>query len=243
MISIPDAYKNLLDKIAEQPRHFLNSDLVAFHPMQGPGKNVDTMYIGRALNGWHWNFRVDELIPDSDIILNKILSDKHEADAYEDRLEWVEKYWKNSTLGYNTAKSQFWQVIRQVCLERSGPDDQWWGNIVWTNFFKVAPANRNPTGKMINVLGTPSHELLLAEINHYQPSNIVCLSGMNYAAHLLASAATTTKIPTENSTLEYVGDVTWESEKTVRFIIAPHPQSRSSSRIAREISPLLNDKL
>jgi hypothetical protein len=239
---IPTTYQNLLQKIADQPRHFQKVDLVAFHPMRGPGESVDTMYIGRALNGWHWDFRVEELNPDPDFILNRILEDKHEATAHEDRLDWVEKYWQNSTKGYNTAKSQFWQVIRQISIARNQPGEEWWDDIVWTNFFKIAPAKRNPTGKMIKVMGQASHELLLAEIAYYQPRNIVCLSGLSYAAHLLASAETTTKVSYNGSLLEYVGDVSWAPGKSIRLIIAPHPQSRSASRIADEIMPLLQDR-
>lgn len=242
MITIPTAYQNLLQKIADQPRHFQQVDLVAFHPMRGPGKAVDTMYIGRALNGWHWDFRVEELNPAPDVILNKILEDKHEATAHEDRLDWVEKYWKNSTKGYNTAKSQFWQVIRQISTERNQPGEHWWDDIVWTNFFKIAPAKRNPTGKMINVMGQASHDLLMAEIAYYQPRNIVCLSGLSYAAHLLASTKSTVRIDHELSLLEYAGDVCWEDGEEIRLIIAPHPQGKSAARIAKEIMPLLKER-
>lgn len=242
MSTIPTAYRHLLTTIAEKPRNFTGHNLVAFHPMRGPGEAVDTMYIGRALNGWHWDFRVEDLNPDPDFILNKILEDKHEATAHEDRLDWVEKYWKNSTKGYNTAKSQFWQVIRQISIDRSQAGDQWWDDIVWTNFFKIAPAKRNPTGKMIKVMGKASHELLLTEIAYYQPRNIVCLSGLSYAAHLLASTKSTVRIDCISPLVEYAGDVCWQDDEVVRFIIAPHPQSRSASRIANEIVPLLHDR-
>jgi hypothetical protein len=240
--TIPAAYRHLLETIATKSHQFVGHQLVAFHPMRGPGEAVDTMYIGRALNGWHWDFRVEELNPDPDFILNRILEDKHEATAHEDRLDWVEKYWQNSTKGYNTAKSQFWQVIRQISIARNQPGEEWWDDIVWTNFFKIAPAKRNPTSKMIKVMGQASHELLLAEIEYYQPRNIVCLSGLSYAAHLLASAETTTKVPYNGSLLEYAGDVAWADGRNIRLIIAPHPQSRSVTRIAEEIKLLLNNR-
>jgi hypothetical protein len=243
MTTIPTAYQNLLQKIADQSRHFQKLDLVAFHPMRGPGEAVDTMYIGRALNGWHWDFRVEELNPDPDVILNKILEDKHEATTHEDRLDWVEKYWKNSTKGYNTAKSQFWQVIRQLSIDRNQTGEQWWDDIVWTNFFKIAPAKRNPTGKMIKVMGQASHDLLMAEIAYYQPRNIVCLSGLSYAAHLLASTKSTVRVDHDPSLLEYVGDVCWDDGEVVRLIIAPHPQGKSAARIAKEIMPLLKERM
>lgn len=240
-MTIPTAYRHLLETIAANPRHFTGHDLDAFHPMRGPGAAVDTMYIGRALNGWHWDFRVEDLQKDLDGHLRKILEDKHEASDYADRLDWVEKYWQNSTMGYNTAKSQFWQVIRRVSIARSAPDEKWWHDIVWTNFFKIAPAKRNPTGKMIKVMGQASHDLLMTEIAFYQPRNVVCLSGLSYAAHLLASAKSTVRVEHDSSLLEYVGDVCWQGDESVRFIIAPHPQSRSASRIADEIMPVLND--
>lgn len=236
---ITTAYHHLLSTIAESPRHFTGHDLVAFHPMRGPGGSVDTMYIGRALNGWHWNFKIEDLKADLDGLLKRILEDKHEASSFKDRLDWVEKYWQNSTKGYNTAKSQFWQVIRRVSSARSASGEQWWNNIVWTNFFKIAPAKRNPTGKMIRVMGQASHELLLAEIAYYQPRNIVCLSGLSYAAYLLASTKNTVRTDHNSALLEYAGDVRWDDGRTVRLIIAPHPQSRSAGRIAEEILPLL----
>ncbi|PHI21518.1 hypothetical protein CEQ90_01495 [Lewinellaceae bacterium SD302] len=239
---LPAAYRHLLETIATKPHQFSGHQLVAFHPMRGPGKTVDTLYIGRALNGWHWDFTVEALQADLEGHLRKILEDKHEAAAYEDRLNWVEKYWQNGTKGYNTAKSQFWQVIRQISIERSKEGEQWWDDIVWTNFFKIAPAKRNPTGKMINIMGQASHDLLMAEIAYYQPRNIVCLSGLNYAAHLLASAKSTVSIDRNTPLIEYAGDVCWQGDEVIRLVISPHPQSRSTARIAKEIMPLLKDR-
>ncbi|MBC6995905.1 hypothetical protein QWY85_17180 [Neolewinella lacunae] len=242
MNTIPTAYRHLLETIASKSHQFSGKQLVAFHPMRGPGEAVDTMYIGRALNGWHWEFTVKELQQDLEGHLQRILEDKHVAVAHKDRLDWVEKYWQNSSSGYNTAKSQFWQVIRQISRERNQAGEQWWDDIVWTNFFKIAPAKMNPTGKMVKVMGQASHELLLAEIAHYQPRNIVCLSGLNYAAHLLASANATIKIPYDGSVLEYVGDVSWAEGEVVRLIVAPHPQSRSATKIAEEVKSLLKNR-
>ncbi|MBC6995909.1 hypothetical protein QWY85_17160 [Neolewinella lacunae] len=56
---------------------------------------------------------------------------------------------------------------------------------------------------------------------------------------MLASAEATIKIPYGGSLLQYVGDVSWADGAAVRLVIAPHPQSRSATKIAEEIGPLL----
>ena len=236
---ITKSYRNLLQTIADQPRYFQGKDLVAFYPMGGGSNGVDTMYIGRALNGWHRPFKVEELTKDVEKQLELVLKDCHPSSEPGDPLSWVQNHWSTGK-EYNSARSQFWQVIKQLSQERCG-EERWWDDIVWTNFFKVTPYRDPPGARMVQVMGKASLNLLLTEITHFKPRNIVCLSGISYAADLLASARTTRKINCDSSLLEYVGDVDLATDEMTRLIIAPHPQSRSASKIADDIKPLLID--
>jgi hypothetical protein len=220
MQSLTPSYQDLLSLISANPKPFRSKELVAFHPMVGPAKTTHTMFIGRALNGWHWSFTPEDLLRNPENILDSITSDKHQADTYDERLDWVDRCW-GAKEGYNSAKSQFWQVVKSVSTDQALPNQRWWDGIVWTNFAKIAPTKRNPTAAMTRVLGSRSLDLLLHEIQTFKPRNVVCLSGLAYAANLLAAASTTNKLEFQPCLLEYAGDVTWYGSDAVRLLIAP----------------------
>jgi hypothetical protein len=231
---ITKSYRNLLQAIADQPRYFQGKDLVAFHPMRGVGETVDTMFIGRALNGWHWNFDVKSLQNSQEEILHSVLNKQHPSSDQNNPLSWVDNH-HSSGKKYNSARSQFWKVLRGVSQARN-PKSHWSEEIVWSNFFKVAPWGRNPSSKMINVMGLASHELLLAEIQHFKPRNIVCLTGTNWAEYLRDSASLKQEIAFKGDLVEYVADLSWNNENSViRFVISPHPQTRPAKQLINEI--------
>lgn len=237
---VPFAYSHLLQEIANQPQSFQHKDLVAFYPMRGPGKSVNTMFIGRALNGWHWNFKVETLKEDSSKVLQDIITKQHPESAPDNPLTWVDNHHSNGK-EYNSARSQFWKVLREVSRARN-PEVHWSEGVVWSNFFKIAPWGRNPTGRMIKVMGLASHQLLLAEINYFKPKNIVCLAGFSWAEYLLNSATVKHSLPFQGELVEYVGDLSWEDGKIIRFVIAPHPQTRPAVQLINEINLALDAK-
>jgi uracil-DNA glycosylase len=238
---IEAAYARMLATLADKPEVLTPYEkLVAHYPMKGKAEKVDTMFIGRALNGWHQHFTPEELRDDLAKVLRGIIEDGHGADDYVDRLAWIDRMWGNRKEGYNTAKSQFLQVMKRVAETRKSKECNWWDEIVWTNLLKVAPPGQNPPMAMTRVNGEASLSLIHAEIATFRPRNIVCLSGMVWAKNLLESGANVSRIEHEAEYLEFAGDVSFGDLPPVRFIVMPHPQTRSSKRMAAEIIHALN---
>jgi hypothetical protein len=243
MIEVNDLYHKMLRTIIDEPELFGTPDLklVACYPMSGPGTNCDTMFIGRALNGWHWNFDWATLKRNPETIMEKIINDRHGAAPHEDRLAWIDRMWGNRDEGYNTARSQFLQVLKGVSESRVPKRGSWREGIVWTNLLKIAPYGSNPSRKMIDVIGDTSLELILAEIAFFQPRNIICLSGMVWANNLKNSGTIDREIVHKGTYIEFAGDVSFNNTPPVRFIVMPHPQTRSPKKMVDEINDVLND--
>lgn len=245
MTKIDTAYLNLLQAIVETPAPFRKQEpLVAHYPMRGKAEQVDVIFVGRALNGWTHKFTVANLEHDVEKKFKEIKKN-FVTEEYPEReqLLWVEN--RNAThKHYNSNKSQFWQTIREVMGVRKKAKEEWWHGIVWTNFQPLSRDGDNPTAGMVSVMGDATMNLLLAQIEEYQPRHIVCLSGMEYAANLLARCERTTRLPgTENSRyVEYAGLVDFPGKQNVGFVIMPHPQGRGKSRelMVSEITTQLN---
>ncbi len=236
---IASLYREVIASIVNQPKSFKNSDqLVALYPMSGRAEHVDTLYFGRALNGWQWHFTLEELQQDPEEPLEWIVQNSRgEYKPYDERLDWVENQWKKKD-SYNTARSQFWQVIRSVSLARQEDAEHWWDAIAWSNLLKVAPYGKNPTQRQIRVIGEASLNLAQEEIAVFKPKNVVCLSGMVWAGDLQRCGKAEKAVPFDESILEYAADLTF-GDHTCRFVVAPHPQGKSSSAIAAELIKVL----
>ncbi len=231
----------LLRAVKASPKPFLkHEELVAHYPMRGPAEQVDVMFIGRALNGWNNRFSAQDIIDDPEKVFEQIRGNGMEGKfAEQEQLRWVVK--ADKTQAYNSNQSQFWQTIRGVMEARVADPEKWWHGIVWTNFLKLSRNGKNPTGKMVHVIGKPSMDLLLAEVAEYRPKNIVCLSGMDYAANFLARCTTTARLSVTDGTgyLEYTGDATL-NDHSFRLVIAPHPQTRVTNDLISEILETLS---
>jgi len=241
MQRINSLYRKMLQQMLEHPDPFTNlGKIVACYPMTGPEGKVDTMFIGRALNGWHWNFDLGKLKEEPEAILDRIINDRHSAAPDEDRLAWIDRMWGNRKEGYNTARSQFLQVLRGVSESREPKRENWREGIVWTNLLKIAPYGSNPSQKMVKMIGDASLELILAEIAAFKPRNIICLSVMVWARNLLDSGKIDYEIERNGKYLEFAGDVSFNSAPPLRFVVMPHPQTRSSKLMIEEIKQVLN---
>ena len=236
------AYNDVLTSIINHPEPFSkNEQLVALYPMSGRGETVDTLYFGRALNGWKWHFTLKDIQQNPDEVLQWIVQngqDKYQP--HEERLDWVQCQWQSKDL-YNTARSQFWQVIRRVAMQRQGDASNWWDEVAWSNLLKLAPSGKNPSAAQMKVMGTHFLRMAVTEIQLFKPTNVVCLTGMNWANNLLNAGTQCKKIPYNGNQLKYVGDRSY-GDHNCRVVVAPHPQGKSSSKIADEILQVLEAK-
>jgi hypothetical protein len=237
---VEENYLHLLESVRDNPKPFSKHEgkkLVAHYPMRGSADEVDIMFIGRALNDWTWQFDVPTPEEDlNDLLLRIKANVAEDADpeyVYSEReqLKWVDD--RNAKhKDYNSNRSQFWQTIREIMQGRVVDKDDWWHGIVWSNFLKLSRPKKNPTAGMVGVIGESSMELLLAEIREYEPKHIVCLSGMDYAANLLARCEVSQRVADIENTryIEYSGLVTLAGERNISLLIVPHPQGKGKIR-------------
>ena len=239
MLSIESAYQNLLATVLLRQRQFQRHPLIAYKPLTAVARPIDTLYVGRAINGWHHEFSFADLKQDPALHLEAILSQSQLVMRSTDVDNWAEVYWNQGSLGYNTKDSIFWAYIQAISKHYYTAGVNWFDAIAWTNVHKIAIAGRYPTSQMVKYMEGDAHALLLAEIAYYQPKNIVCLSGLADAARLLASARATQHVPASTDAVEYVGDVCWEDDRAVRLVIGAYPRRGGERRLGEVIARLL----
>lgn len=196
---ILDTLDDLLKKLADESiadSTLRELELSAFLPAIGrsfePARAL--MVVGKATNGWDAKFNAADMSskPKRSAVIQKaqIEAGSVSGDGVPlsppDGLSWVRKDW----LGENSepySKTSFWFRIRDIVqkLESKDPDN-WFDKIVWTNFYKIAPADRenstgtgNPTGRLEEMQsnGDWAFKFLRTEIATMKPRRILIVTG------------------------------------------------------------------
>lgn len=80
------------------------------------------------------------------------------------------------------ARSPFWNYSKKIWerlvngknAEETKWEDRWFENIVWSNLYKVSPADEgNPTDELQSVQRSACADLLLKEIEYFKPTHIL----------------------------------------------------------------------
>ncbi|WP_139031783.1 hypothetical protein [Candidatus Competibacter denitrificans] len=219
-----------------------NKKITGFLSMSGHDCNNEIMVIGRAVNGWDDGIYPNELRNQAFAInyAQKIFDGSIEDPKYPGRcpMLWITRLWGVHT-GYNTARSAFWRVIREVVdgLEIANIHKPYWpSHIVWSNLYKIAPANGgNPGGALCNIQLQGCVELLKIEIATYRPRRILFLTGMNWAepfinaihGNIHSSINRFTQVETHGKA------VTAGHQYT--FVVASHPQGKPEVTWVNEV--------
>lgn len=180
---IKNEYMKLYEDCLNSGTFFNDAHFVA---IRGEKYNLDSkirfMLIGRAPNGWmQINTKTKEIFG-------------IEANLqYQDvkRWNWIKEingklYSVNDENGkkYSLNRSAFWSYSREVfkCLSNQVEGDKvWQKNIVWSNLYKVAPLDGgNPCSKSQKVQLNASKEILKKELNEFNPTHILIMSGFEF---------------------------------------------------------------
>ena len=150
--------------------------LVGFLAMKGARYNGKLMVVGRAGNGGFADgialsalASPSECVPHSREVLKKSNGDGACP------MQWVNERRKDN--------SAFWRVIRQVVerLDIVGGEDfdnTWPSHLVWSNLYKVSPAEEgNPGVRLCSVQWEGCKKLLEHEIKTYKPVRLLFLTG------------------------------------------------------------------
>jgi hypothetical protein len=206
--------------------------------MKGHLYKRDLMVVGRAVNGW------------ADGILAAKLAQPASAVAYAQKvfdsvtgndgcpMKWVTDNW-GTQKGYNTKRSAFWRVIREVVNRYSIANvdtDPWSSYLVWSNLYKVSPCEGgNPSGNLREIQLSGCISLLKLETSYYLPHNLLLLTGWGWAEPFLQQIATDCRPISGCSHIEAIGQIVNNSAVTTKIVVAAHPQGRQEGPWVKEV--------
>ena len=156
-------------------------ELIHFASMKGKKyseANVRLMIVGRAPYGWSKCDCTSE-----DTFWNSIQETLH------DDFEWVvEKdgiLYSRDNLDYSLYRGcSIWKVGKKIWEKLSDTklniEEKWVDYICWSNLFKIAPDNSNPTKMMKNAQFETCCDLLIRKIEEYKPTHILFATGYEY---------------------------------------------------------------
>jgi hypothetical protein len=215
--------------------------LTTFSSMRGERYVGELMVVGRAVNGWRVHCTPAELADPTALtrVVDETLQSSGRCDD-ECPMLWVTKHW-GSQKEYNTNKSAFWRVIREVTGALRIADIEkpsWPSYLMWSNLYRVAPASGgNPFAHLIDAQVDGCGELLDAEINEWKPKRVLFLTGGNWAERLrpLKRARRLVAEPS-NKYVDAVMELDLVAPcNTVRVVIAKHPQGKREAEMVGEI--------
>lgn len=160
------------------------NELAHFVSIEGKNyrnKEVRLLVIGRAVNGWMSTAsnNADDYAKE----IYNLFSHKGFDWVVEDNGTLYNKNDKDGKKGDYCLSSPFWYVIKAIyeSLTASKAEGKWVENIAWTNLYKIAPTHTgNPHGKMLDIQKTECIDMLKSEIEYYNPTHILALTGWKW---------------------------------------------------------------
>lgn len=228
-------YTELLSQLKNSQYENKSQSLCCFNAQLGSEYNNNLMIVGRAVNGWYNEFDLDTLEPDRMVSL---LFDNQNKTTCP--LKWVLDSWGN-TEGYNTKSSAFWRVTRRLSIELNNTalESDWANKIAWSNLYKVAPSTSgNPSDKLCDYQFAGCSNLLLAEIEEYQPKVVVFFTGLNWFNGFLDNSVLTS-CSNEFNWVDAYGTM-YTKNKEIKIIVAKHPQGKPETEMYNEIMTILS---
>lgn len=202
-------------------------EITGFLAMTGALYARDLMVVGRAVNGWYQG------------ILPANLATPQAAENYAQEvfqsvtaengcpMQWVTECWGEKVGNYNTARSAFWRVIRQIVdlLEIADPEaNEWPSYLVWSNLYKIAPAIRGNPGNTLRAMQFHNCLALLnLELETYAPRRVLFLTGWNWARQFLENHP---NIQRPDGLVESTGTIELVGGNTCHYVVAKHPQGK-----------------
>lgn len=209
----------------------LDVPLVPFWPLRGAAYDGSLLVIGRSVNGWVEDWTPRQL---RQPLIRHSAAEQMRADAEpvgSCRMRWVTDRW-DARDGYNTHRSAFWRVLRQIVLRdpsHGANDDNWSSRLVWTNLYKVSPAaGWNPGGDLQRAQRSSAIELLRLELEEFTPRRVLALTGGGWMDPF--SAGLGLRLSPRSGLVERVGDL-----GSCAWVVAKHPMGKPEARFVNEV--------
>ena len=224
---------------------FKGSDcLTGFFATSGIQYNGELMVVGRAVNGWTSEFRAEDLKYSND--RSKVASEAYSRGVGDvgDPMSWVNDQWGAKT-GYNTKRSAFWRVIRNVVgrLSIADIDKEFWATfLTWSNLYKISPCEGgNPSDKLCEIQLIGCRNLFSLELHTYQPKRLLLLTGLTWAKPFLDDFEISENDVNKFEYVESFGQlIIPKRTQHCKFVVACHPQSKLEDSWTEEVVEAFN---
>ena len=240
------AYEHILSEeilrpIGEASGMRSKPELCGFLACKGKLYDGGLMVVGRAVNGWNGSISFKDIA----LAENRRRFAKAVADSGQDGecpMRWVLEGWGNTTEGvYNTRKSAFWRVIKQVTHQvcTGASEDDWASHLVWSNLYKVAPSEGdNPTVRQMKAQREGCKRLLRLEIEEFSPSRLLFLTGWDWAKWFLQEWGDVA--PAEGTYVEATGRLRTGEGRSCAMVVARHPERKPEAPWVKEVLAAFN---
>ena len=217
--------------------------VTAFLALRGTLYEGELMVVGRAVNEWHYPVRLADLKETGAITwyANAILRASTETDTCP--MAWIAKSWGDREAKYDPRRSAFWRVIRELAsnVPQAGASAEAWpSTLVWSNLYKVAPANGgNPGTRLQKLQFGGCVELLRMELINYQPRHVVFLTGLDWAGPFIEAIGTEAFEQVGRAHVQAAGRFPGRFGGS-RFVVAKHPRGKNEAQWLQEVLQALH---
>ncbi len=213
------------------------TQITGFLAMAGRSYDHGLMVVGRAVNGWADGILPRELATaPTGTRYAQVVQDSIVGDGACPML-WVTDGW-GATDRYNTKRSAFWRCIRGVVERLSIADTQqevWPSHLVWSNLYKVSPADGgNPNALLCKVQLPGCIDLLRLELRTYKPSRILFLTGTEWTDPFL-SLMSGLQAGARFLHVKRFGIGRLNDGHVLRCVVAAHPQGKPGADWVQEV--------
>ncbi len=208
----------------------LNARLTPFWPIVGDDYSGDLVVIGRSVNGWIDEWPVGEL---REALTRVKVARAMRADAEpldRCRMLWVTDLAGPTEHRYNTNRSAFWRVLRDITFGLTGAAGRDWpSKLAWTNLYKVSPASGwNPGGDLQLAQRDEAVNLLRLELDTLKPRRILALTGRGWIQPFVGPLGAS--VDWQTGLVEGVGVL-----GDATLIVARHPMRKPHVPFVREV--------
>ena len=227
--------ESILSAIISHADRLNDTKITGFLSMEGNLYDRELMVVGRAVNGWTDGILISELNSQksiekyADIVFQSVSPNRCP-------MSWVTDRWGNDH-AYNSKRSAFWRVTRAVVdnLHIANIDESNWpSHLVWSNLYKVAPADGgNPSDTLCDIQFTGCQSLLELELSLYNPKRLLFLTGLDWAKPFMENICDLTR--TGKTYSEAVGEFKRDN-LTTKVVVAVHPQGKPEETWVQEIT-------
>ncbi|MBD5173775.1 MAG: hypothetical protein HDT08_03960 [Bacteroidales bacterium] len=227
-------YQALIDEVPEAKSEEYIKFCIQWGRLYPTEKNTGLMFYGRANNGWVC----------FDTTVEDIFDPNNPDRAFDrdDQMQWVDEC-AGDTNGYNSNKSAFWRVIKNVS-KAFYPNDEL-QHIVWSNLCKIAPDGQNPSDALYYAQLPSACEIMKTEIEFFSPRHVVLLTGEGWAMPFLKKILGTDE-PTVVGSEIFGGSNEYEikvyEKDNVFYYVSEHPQGKDESTHIESLVKLIRER-